>query len=298
MKTKKCDSCQHKFSSLQMLYYHVKNKVCERKKNPFPCMFCFKSYKSNRSLIKHLNAKHSDKVDKKTKNIPSQVYNELQCHVCKKIFSKKFNLKRHIKLHIEQLNKMNHGNIINPLNNDNILNNNHNINNLTNNNNNLTNNNLINNLTNNNNITNNITINNFGKEDISSISDKLMFRCINMCFEAIPTLFKIIHIDIPENRNLYLTNIKNPFIYAYANNKWSLRNSKKTLNYLQNDKKDIIEYFFENNKDKFKKHKIKNIIKMFKAYDNGELEKRYDSDLKLLLINNKKTFQNNYEKTK
>ena len=116
-----------------------------------------------------------------------------------------------------------------------------------------------------------------------------------MCFEGIPALFKLIHIDTPENQNLYLTHIKNPYIYTYVENEWQLNNLNNVLDTVQKEKKGLIEEYIENNNDKFKKYKIKNINNMLKAYNNGELDKRYNSKLKLILINNKDVLKQSYE---
>ena len=275
----KCNKCKCIFTTNKSLKYHIKNNVCTKIKKMFSCMFCPKSYKYNNGLLKHLNNKHLNKIKQNNKQ------NNLECKLCNTIFSRTDNLKRHMKTSCIKKNnyfdeiKTNNNNRINIIGDNNI------INNTTNNNN--------NNITN-----NNITINNFGKEDISSISDKIIYKCVNMCFEAIPALFKIIHIDIPENRNLYLTNIKNPFIYTYINDKWSMCDIKHIINDLQKYKKDIIEEYFENNKNKFRDYKINNINKMLEKHKNGELDKRYNNSLKLLLINNKKKLKNIYKKTK
>ena len=252
-----CDNCNKKFSSKQRLNYHKNNKVCIDKK--IVCGFCEKTYKTKYTFLRHLNKKHHMIENKKN--------NELTCKKCNIIFTRKYNLQRHI-------------------NNNKCINNTNNINNIINN---ITNNNIINN------ITNNITINNFGKESFVSISDDQLHRCINMCYKGIPALFKLIHIDTPENRNLYLTNIKNPYIYTYSNNKWNLNEIKLVLSYLQREKKELIEYYVENNSDKFNKYKIKNINKMLNEHKNGILDKQYNSELKMLLINNKNVLKKTYD---
>lgn len=260
-----CDICSHEFTTKQSLSYHLKNKVCTKHKKMFLCVFCPKSYKSKQSFLKHLNKKHRN-----NNFVPKKQINDKQCKKCGIIFSRKDSLKRHIKNSCKKVH---------------ITNNINNINNTT-----------YNNCNNNYNNTN-ITINNFGRESMNSISDEDIQRCVNMCYDAIPALFKLIHIDTPENRNLYLTNIKNPFIYTYKNDKWILSEMKYILNYVQSGKRDIIEEHIENNKKKFKKFKINNIECMLKKYKNGELDKRYNSKLKLLLINNSKILQKTYEKT-
>ena len=264
----KCNNCKSIFSSKQTLDYHLINNVCDEDLKIFKCIFCSKSYKTKYTFLRHLNSKHRTKINiHKNENIL------LKCESCNKIFTRKDNLKRHIKLYCKNINNSN--NIIQT-----------------------TNNTIINNINTTNNITNNITINNFGRENLKGISDNDIFKCINMCYEGIPALFKLIHIDTLENQNLYLTNIKNPYIYVYSNNKWELDELNKTLFYIQNEKKGIIEDYIENNKDKFKDYKIKNINKMLNQQKQGELENKYNSKLKLILINNKNLLKDSYEKNK
>ena len=219
-----------------------------------------------------LQKKEQNKQDKQ---------NKLKCIYCYKNFTRKDNLKRHIKHRCKKRD-------IKIINNNEITNNKKN--NITTNINN--NNNILNNISNN---TYNVTINNFGREKMDSISDKDIFRCINKCYEGVPELFKLIHIDTPENRNLYLTNIKNPYIFTYNNNKWEIDELNKILDCIKKDKKDIIEEYIENNNNKFKQYKIKNIYKMLKDYNEGHLEKRYNCKLKLILLNNKDILKNTYE---
>ena len=185
---------------------------------------------NNINILTKLNSSNSSNSLKKYK---------FQCNYCKICFTRKDSLKRHIKNHCKKNKKNNNNNSTN----NNSTNNNPNNNNLNNQNNqnNNTNNTIYNNCGN----TINITINNLGEENMNLISEKDLFRCINMCYEAIPALFKLIHIDTPENRNLYLTNVKNQFIYTYRNNKWSLSDIKYILDYLQKCKKDIIEEYID-----------------------------------------------------
>ena len=315
----KCKKCFKVFSSNQRLEYHTVNNVCNKYLKKFCCLFCDRKYKTKFTFLQHLNRKHKKKIYNDLTNyvkspsqngqnpsqngqnpsqngpkssqigqipsqmakIPSQTPSQiilLNCKYCDKKFTRNDNLKRHIKSYCKNKDKYtNNSNII--INNSNIINNKNTINNI-------------------NNITINNTINNFGKEKLENISDNDIFRCINMCYGGIPALFKLIHIDTQENQNLYLTSMKNPYIYIYNNNKWNLDELNKTLFYIQNENKGIIEEYIENNKEKFKKYKIKNINKMLKEQKKGTLDDKYNSKLKLLLINNKDILKKNYEKYK
>jgi hypothetical protein len=299
----KCDECSKSFSSKQRLYYHMFKKVCSNK-NKISCLFCSKKYKSKDTFLKHLNRKHkkkekdleilkNDKTNNENiKNLISEnikklykkkdlsnniinhiedIVNELEikdndktytCEKCNKIFSRYDSLKRHIDNHCNSSKNIN----------------------------------IINNTINNTiNVVNNITINNIGKENIETITDDVLFRCANLCYLGIIKLFKLVHIDIKENTNLYLTNIKNPYIYKYENNKWEMGESKEIFRKITDIKRDMIEDFFSNNQDKFTNFKKRNITKMFNDYKDGDLDKQFDKKIRLILINNKDKLKESFK---
>ena len=152
---------------------------------------------------------------------------------------------------------------------------------------------IINNITTNN-IQNNIFINNFGNESMKSIKEENILECINRCYSCIPELFKLIHIDTPENRNLYLSNMKDSYLYLYKNNKWEVNDLDKILQYIKDDKKDLMEEYYNKNIDKFQTYKQRNIGKMINDYNNGKLNKQYDKKLKMILVSNKDVLKNTY----
>ena len=189
-----------------------------------------------------------------------------ECVFCGKVFSRKYNLKRHIE---KYCSKRSTNITINK--NCNIINNTTNINNIQ-----------------------NIIINNFQSENIETLTKSDILKCIERCYSCIPLLFKMIHIDIPENRNLYLSNIKDSFLYTYKNNKWVIDDLKQILDCIKNDKKDLIEEYFYNNREHFKPYKQRNISKMLDEYKNGKLDLQYNKKIKLILFNNKDLLKDSY----
>ena len=333
-----CEKCNCIFSTKQMLDYHIKNKVClkkKKKKKKYKCLFCNKFYLNHTIFLDHLNAKHhkkeilSNKEDiikenlynnyleynkilkesnnkdisnNKLNNIIHKIFNNVndnkynddiqydnssinnifnkkeiikynidnkfKCKNCNKVFSRKYTLKRHMN---NSCQKNTNINIIN---------------------------NTINNTTNNVNIVNNITINNIGQENTDTITDKVLERCANLCYLGIIELFKLIHMDINENKNLYLTSIKNPYIYKYENNKWQIADSKEVIKKLTDDKRDMIEDFVSNNLPKFTQFKRNNISKMFNDYKVGNLDNKYEKKIRIMLVNNKDSLRKSYEECK
>ena len=135
--------------------------------------------------------------------------------------------------------------------------------------------------------TNNIIINNFGDESIKKLNENDILQCIDRCYSCIPELFKLIHIDIPENRNLYLSNMKDSYLYMYKNNEWVINDLDKILKYIKDDKKDLMEEYYFKNIDKFCSNKQKNINNMINDYNNGKLDKQYNKKIKMILVSNK-----------
>ncbi len=74
-----------------------------------------------------------------------------------------------------------------------------------------------------------IIINNYGEEDLSSITKDQWLNIfqsrVNMIFNAI----KAIYIDIPENRNMYFANPKNGYMSVFKNQDWVIKCKKDVL---------------------------------------------------------------------
>ena len=260
----KCYNCKKSLSSRQRLQYHIKNNVCSlinKVNSQFYCSACDKYYKTKYTLLNHLNLKHSKKISNETKIIKKNGY---VCDICNKYFCRSDSLTRHKEKYCRTKNYTT----------------------------------IINNINNTTNIQNNIIINNFGNENMKFIKDDEILECINRCYSCIPELFKLIHIDTPENRNLYLSNMKDSFLYLYKNNKWELNDLDKILQYIKDDKKDLMEKYFLKNINKFKSFKKKNINKMIHDYNNGKLNKQYDKTLKMILVSNKDILKQSYDKNK
>ena len=90
--------------------------------------------------------------------------------------------------------------------------------------------------------------------------------------------------------------MKDSYLYLYKNNKWEIDDLDKILQYIKDDKKNIMEKYFSKHIDKFQSYKQKNINKMIDDYNKGKLNKKYDNKLKMLLVSNKELLKENYKK--
>lgn len=88
--------------------------------------------------------------------------------------------------------------------------------------------------------------------------------------------------------------MKDSYLYLYKNNKWEVNDLDKILQYIKDDKKDLMEEYYNKNIDKFQTYKQRNIGKMINDYNNGKLNKQYDKKLKMILVSNKDVLKNTY----
>ena len=79
------------------------------------------------------------------------------------------------------------------------------------------------------NIQNNIILNNFGKEDLSHITDALKDELLKIPYCAIPKMIEAIHFndEKPENKNIMLPNKKENLLKVYEGDKWVYKNKLK-----------------------------------------------------------------------
>ena len=78
--------------------------------------------------------------------------------------------------------------------------------------------------------TQNITLNNFGNEDLSHITDKVKTDLIKLPFGMIPKMIEYVHFnnEKPENKNIVLANKNDNKIKIFSQGKWVYRNKNET----------------------------------------------------------------------
>jgi hypothetical protein len=102
---------------------------------------------------------------------------------------------------------------------------------------------------------NNYTVNMYGKEDVSHITDAQIMKVISQGYRSVPAyiLLKYFSDEMPGNSNVCNTNIKSPYILVFNGKKWELK-----------DKKDMIEQMYGCNFDELEEkfHEFKDTYKM------------------------------------
>ena len=98
---------------------------------------------------------------------------------------------------------------------------------------------------------NNYTVNMYGKEDVSHITDAQIMKVISQGYRSVPAyiLLKYFSDEMPGNSNVCNTNIKSPYILVFNGKKWELKD-KKDMMYGCNF--DELEEKFHEFKDTYK----------------------------------------------
>ena len=303
----------------------------------FNCTKCLKEFKYNYLLVRHNNRKTSciskeivkeemlssnntsskgKNIDKKIKIINDdikKINDELElnmqnciqnkkCIKCDRIFSKQYNLIRHItnicffviklnenknklleekknlvdeknnftmKIENEQLRKM----VVNLLKkkSPNI--------NITNISNKVINNNL------------NVSINSFGNENLSHITNNDYKKFLTGFFPGFIQFIEKVHFDenVPENHNISITNLKSKYIYIYDGDKWISKERNETIdNFIAKKYNLLVHKFDELGENKIIDEKVIEKFNKFSInYQDKEAQKNTKNDVIMMLYNNK-----------
>jgi hypothetical protein len=156
------------------------------------------------------------------------------------------------------------------------------------------------------NIQNNIILNNYGKEDLSHITDAFKQELIKIPYSMIPKMIEAVHFNDkkPENKNISITNKKDNLIKIFKNNKWIYQGKEETIHSLVDGKYLILDSFyetnFENTDNEIENTDINTIIKnntnvksnytKFREYfehEDTELIEKLKKECELVLLNNR-----------
>ena len=322
----KCNLCKKEFKTKHGLKGHLEKKTpCISKHQ---CNLCGKIFNTKQILEKHYKrktpcVKNTDsKTKKDSKNIPKDskifqnlpilesstdsgsdscfnsttdleiVLNKPKCEYCKKSYSTKYNLNKHLKIckskilfentqkqlqlkydkskeDIEYIKQTGGGG-------SQIIHNNTE--------NNITINSTINNTQNN----INITINAFGDEMVDYLTEKEYRSAINSKIGGIVKMIKNINFNSahPQNHNVYIPNKKDQYAMIYDGAKWLLNKKDDVIdNLINNNYGRIINYYEENGKNLSSKEK-RNMEKLNQLIMEEQPKQLQDS-IFLVLYNNR-----------
>ena len=139
-------------------------------------------------------------------------------------------------------------------------------------------------------ITNNIIIAYNQQPDLSHLTDKDYLRIMNKGFKSVPKLIEEIHFNPnkPENKNIYIPNIKNKYAMGWNGQKWDLMNRNEVIDDMYDDKSNIlIEKFEELESSNIDKNTLKKFRRFINKQDDDDIKNKIKEEIKLLLYNNK-----------
>ena len=141
------------------------------------------------------------------------------------------------------------------------------------------------------NIQNNIKVLAYKDTDLSHLTQKDYLYCFNRSNLCIPHLIKKIHFDPqkPENRNIYISNIKNNYVMIYNGEKWIISDRDESIDDLIDKNEFILEQKLEEwieNGDKYPE-----IMRKFNRYiekkEKNAILDKIKKEIKLILFNNR-----------
>ena len=156
---------------------------------------------------------------------------------------------------------------------------------------------IIQNNTQNNNITQNINIVAYGKEDIT-LTNKDFKSIMRRGMLSVPDLIRKIHFNeqIPENHNVYISNLRNQYVLMYDGNKWRLIDRKEALQQIYGDHYELLETKFEEltemkSLDRTTIEKWQNFLNYVNSTDEYDQSNKYvdmvKEDIKKILYENR-----------
>jgi hypothetical protein len=138
--------------------------------------------------------------------------------------------------------------------------------------------------------TNNIQLNNYGKEDLSHITDNQKTQMLKMPYGMIPKMIESVHFDDnkPENRNIMIVNKKDKYIKIVENGKWVYKDKKETLEDLIDGKYYILDEHYneipESELNELQRNRYKEFQTKYDSNDN-DLHKKLIEKTEMTLLN-------------
>ena len=139
----------------------------------------------------------------------------------------------------------------------------------------------------------NININAYGKEDLSHITDKDYKILFKKCNSLIPALIELIHFNEnkPENKNVFMSNIKSRYVNVYDGTQWNLMNKHELIDDIYDNKCIIIKDKFDDMKELLNKNIIELFNKFIDKHETKIMKKNMADKIQLMLYNNRNLIQ-------
>lgn len=134
-----------------------------------------------------------------------------------------------------------------------------------------------------------IKITPYGHEDLSKIPDDEIKKMIKSGFQCVPKIVEYVHFneDMPENHNIYKSNLRDNKILTYNGKKWVSVPLNDTLEDLYNKNADFLVGKFHKLKDQLSDIAQNRFIRYIDKYETKKCFECVKDPLILLLYNNK-----------
>ena len=137
-----------------------------------------------------------------------------------------------------------------------------------------------------------ITLNSYGNEDISHITDSMKMNFIKLPYSMVQNMIEHVHFNNkkPENKNIALTNKKDRMIKVFKDNKWKYKDKSETLNELIQINYCRLDDYYEkeanNNLSEIHNKRYKKYQDKFDRRDDELMEQIKNESIMVLLSDN------------
>jgi hypothetical protein len=145
------------------------------------------------------------------------------------------------------------------------------------------------NIQNNNTVNYNINLLNYDSTDYSHLTERDYVKCIKDCNHCVMTLINKVHFNDkkPENKNIYISNIKNGYCMVYKDQQWKLVDRKEQIDDLYEYNEVVLDTWYRDYNEKYPE-----VIHSFERYlknknDGEDLLNRVKEQILLMLYNNR-----------
>ena len=134
----------------------------------------------------------------------------------------------------------------------------------------------------------NIQLLNHGDTDYSHLTPLDYVQCMKKCNNCVKKLIEKVHFNeqMPENMNIYISNIKGNYAMVYNGNKWQIVNKKEQIDELYDCNEVMLETWYDEYKEQYPE-----VIKSFQRYlknrDESNVINRVKEQILLMLYNNR-----------
>ena len=222
-------------------------------------------------------SKKTFKGGQKFKN-KNSINKKYKCYFCSKMFIRKYNLQRHVKVcankNTTELKKTEINQLLSLFNKKKTI-----VNNI-----------VINNIDNSiNDNSTKINVVAYGKENMANIPNSVKKAILNKGFRAVEALTRYTHLNknFPENHNIYNSNLKNSLLNVYSGDKWLVQDEKDIIDDIYDIKKCHLEDWAEELIDDIGSMTKKKINRYLDYSDDDDVMKTIKRQLSLLLYNYK-----------